>query len=133
MEIRIYPELWPLYLFIVLLVVGILFRAAGGRAVFGHHERPERVLGKWITISNIDGLGADPPGLPPVQLQGFAGDHYLATFGEPALIAEKRVRELRLWARHTGRPISSASRRGILAVNVELDSGHSFMAEMNLA
>jgi hypothetical protein len=119
-----------IWLIIVAALIGIAYVAAGGRALFGTHERPERVIGALLRFWEPDGLGPAPPALPPARVHEFRDRRYRADF-EPAFEFEGHIcRSVTFAARHRGYPVSRVKRRDIRAVNAELDSNRRFIASI---
>ena len=71
------------YALIVLVVVGAVYVGTGGRAWFGTHEHPDRVLGDSVRFAEVDGLGACPPIFPNAVIRAFEEGSYRAEFIEP--------------------------------------------------
>lgn len=55
-----------------LMLLVALFLGLGGRGLFGTHERPERIVGRYARLYDLEsgpkGLDPDQPKLPPQRL-----------------------------------------------------------------
>ena len=94
-------------------------------------EVPDRVLGQQLRLGAPDGLGRNPPELPPVIVREYAKGVYRAEFVQPFVFEGVPQQSVAFSARHAGYPVSGFRRRGVLAVNAELESGIQFIAMLD--
>jgi hypothetical protein len=119
-----------IYVIIAIIGVAIIYMATGGRAWFGTHERPEKILGTHLKIIEPDGLGPTPPNLPEAIVIHYDNGIYTLEFVEPFRF-EGRVEKLVLIsARHVGYLISRVKKYGLLGINGTLESGIGFIANL---
>ncbi|MGD0078941.1 MAG: hypothetical protein ABSB91_10015 [Sedimentisphaerales bacterium] len=116
------------YVFIAITGVAIIYKATGGRALFGTHERPEKILGKHLKILEPDGLGPKPPNLPEAIAIYYDNGTYKLEFVEPFRFEGRVEKFVFISARHGGYPISRVKKRGLLGINGTLESGIGFIA-----
>jgi tetratricopeptide (TPR) repeat protein len=134
----------PVYLLIIWTVVlmglgTITYLAAGGRAIFGTREQPERILGRrcqlYLLESGPKGLDPEQPRLPPAVIEEFESDKkYVLRFEEPVEwlgVVETRAH---VSARHVGYPVSLTSGwwPRAVAVNGRFGSGEDFICFFKL-
>jgi hypothetical protein len=119
-------SIYFVYGIIVLSILGAIYLGTGGRAWFGTHEHPDRVLGAQIRFGAIEGL--ERPDLPNATIRDFKDGAYRAEFVTPVEFGFAKDRFVNLWPRHQGHPISRVSKHGFLFINGELESGRRFIA-----
>jgi hypothetical protein len=123
---------WFFYFWLA-LVGWIVYRLVRGAGVLPARERPERIVGKRLTLREPDGLGLEPLILPAVRVNSFTDGRYNAEFETPLQYEGRPQRGVTFSARHRGHPVSQATRRSGLAVNAELtDSHRQFIANVTL-
>ncbi len=122
-------SIYFVYGIIVLTILSVIYLGTGGRAWFGTHEHPERVLGARIRFGDIEGL--EQPNLPSAIVRDFKDGAYRAEFVTPVEFGFIKDCFVRLWPRHKGHPISGVNRHGFLFINGELESGRRFIALIN--
>jgi hypothetical protein len=119
-----------IYVILAIVAIAIIYYAAGGRALFGTHERPEKVLGIRLKITEPDGLGSTPPNLPEAIATYYENGRYKLEFVEPFHFEGRTEKFIFINARFVGHPISRVKRHGWLGVNGTLESGVGFMANL---
>jgi hypothetical protein len=102
------------------------------RGALGRAENPRKVLGARIRLSEIDGLGPEPPEAMGV-IESFDGAEYRLRFEHPLNVSGARVSAAAIRARHRGYPVSSAGRLGVLAVAGRMESGAQFIGTIKRA
>ena len=118
------------YVIIAIIGVAIIYKATGGRAWFGTHERPEKILGRHLKILEPDGLGPTPPNLPEAIVTHYDKSIYTLEFVEPFRFEGRVEKFVFISARHAGYPISRVKKYGLLAINGTLESGKGFIANL---
>ena len=119
----------PLTIAIVALAAAAYILARGlGWIVIGEH--PSRLLGKHIRFRAVE--SDIPLSIPQGQVTGFESGAYVVELSSPIQVEGESCSIIRISARHRGSPVSSASRRRILAVNGDLPRQHGFIACVNL-
>ena len=129
---------------VALLIAGLcllyaLFLGLGGRALFGTHERPEKILGRRAQLFSLEsgpkGLDPDQPKLPPAKIESYSPERgYRLVFEAPAKWLERIEDHAYVLARHIGYPVSLAAspwRRGIF-VHGSFGSGEGFIGAFSL-
>jgi len=107
-----------------------LYVDLSGRALFGHRERPERIIGKTVKFSSVDWMRETT--IPSGNVASFDGDSYLVELSAPVTSEKETFTTIRLRPRHKGHSVSSAKRRGILVVTGETPKGQGFIACLNV-
>jgi hypothetical protein len=122
-----------------LCLVYALFLAFGGRALFGAHERPERILGRRARLfqleSGLKGLDPAQPTLPPAVVESFSPEYgYRLVFDAPFKWLEKTEDHAYVCTRSVGYPVSLAARPWRQAVMVQgsFGSGEAFIGGFQL-
>jgi hypothetical protein len=121
------------YAILAIIGVAIIYYATGGRAWFGTHEKPEKVIGTRLKITETDGLGPTRPDLPEAIATYYEKGRYKLEFVEPFRFEGRTETFVFINARHIGYPISRVKRHGWLGVNGTLESGVGFIANLTLA
>jgi len=119
-----------LYILIVLIAAAIVFLLTGGRAWFGTHEHPERILGALVKFEEVDLIWELPPKLPDAVIRAFENGCYRADFVAHLEIENIKETYVDLRPRHEGYPISRVTRRGKSVVSGKLESGRIFLATL---
>ena len=123
-------------LWVSLLILGVALLVLAGRGIgaqvsFGGRERPERIVGTKVVLFEFDGLGSEAPAKIEATVKEYLSTRvYILEFAASHGIVGKNETSAKVSARHAGYPVSSASRRGILAVAGELQSGTPFIAQI---
>jgi hypothetical protein len=117
-----------------------LFVGLGGRAHFGSRERPERIVGRRVQLSELErgpkDLDPDQPALPPATVTAYSpvnGYHLL--FETPVECLDRVEYHAHVTARHAGCPVSHTASpwwRGGVSVNGCFGSGETFVGTFNL-
>ena len=121
------------WIFLALAASALLLAAyfgLGGRALFGQRERPERIVGKIVRFSAIEGLRELE--LPNARVISFNGSSYVVELLSPISIEAETVTTLHINARHKGYAVSSARAHGFLAIGGETPQGRGFIACLNI-
>jgi hypothetical protein len=118
------------YVILAIIGVAIIYYATGGRAWFGTHEKPQKILGIRLKITEPDGLGPTPPDLPEAIATYYENGRYKLEFVEPFHFEGRTEKFVFINARHIGYPISRVRRHGWLGVNGTLESGAGFIANL---
>jgi hypothetical protein len=118
------------YIIIAIMGIAIIYSATGGCAWFGTHERPNKILGTRLKITDTDGLGRTPPNLPEAIAIHYENGTYKLEFVETFNFGGRVEKFVYVKARHVGYPISRVKKRGLLAINGTLESGVSFIANL---
>ena len=121
----------PFWAFAVLALLFAGYVAAGGRAIFYRQERPERLVGKVVSFSGVDGLGKVD--LPKGLVTGFQEFAYIIQPQQPIVVNGVQFNSFQIRARHWGYPVSSATRHGLTAVTGSLSDALGFIACVNVA
>ena len=122
-----------IYGIVALALIFAIYIGTGGRAWFGTHERPERIIGKRVVIHEFDGF-TEGAGLRLYgKVVGFDGKRYRIDF-ETSTEEQKWTAKCAFVShRHTGYPVSSATKTSLLAVGGSTDEGMQFIALINVA
>jgi hypothetical protein len=118
------------YVIIAIIGIALIYSATGGRAWFGTHEKPDKILGAHLMVVEPDGLGPTPPNLPEAIAIHYESGTYKLEFIEPFYFEGRIEKFVFIKARHLGYPISRAKKRGLLGVNGTLESGVGFIANL---
>ena len=122
-----------------LMLLYALFLGLGGRALFGTHERPERIVGRYARLHYLEsgpkGLDPNQPKLPPARIDSYSPEHgYRLVFEAPIKWLERTEDHAYVLARHSGYPVSLAAspwRRGVF-VHGTFGSGEDFIGAFSL-
>lgn len=118
---------------LIAFALGItIYFGMGGRSLFPHPERPERVADRRIRFSEPNWMGSNPPHIPNAIINSYDGEFYTAQFEEPLHLSGTSIREVQLRARHVGYPLSGVSKRGFLAVTGKLENDVAFLSLIRL-
>ncbi len=126
-----YLSIYLIYIIIALAILGAIYVQTGGRARFGTHEHPDRILGVRVRFSEVDGLTKYTTTLPSAIIRTFENGTYHAEFVEPFEWESTKESFVDLSPRHVGYPISKVRKRGVLAVCGILESGRQFISLLN--
>ena len=118
------------YVILAIIGIAIIFYATGGRGWFGTHEKPEKVIGIRLKITDPDGLGPTPPNLPEAIAIDYENGKYKLEFIEPLHFENRTEKFAFINARFVGHPISRVKKHGWLGVNGTLESGVGFIANL---
>ena len=118
------------YAVIIAALLGIIYQALGGRAIFRFREHPDRVLGARLRFRADEGLERIAAGLPVAAVQEFNGQHYRAVFEHTFDYGGKQQHFVTFSARHAGYPVSHVGHRRLLAINAELEGGDRFIGRI---
>lgn len=55
----------------IIATLTAIYSGIGGRSLFGTHEKPDRIIGKYVQFKNIDYLGPMPPAVPSGIVEKF--------------------------------------------------------------
>lgn len=123
-----------LYAVILLAVFYAIFIVTGGKAWFGIHEKPERIIGKTIEFYEIEcapnGLLPKSKKMPIGQVVEYVNSEYHLKFLEPFEINGKVEFYANIKARHVGHPISNINKLGSITAIGDFESGAQFIAEI---
>ena len=124
---------------VALALLAALYVALGGRAIFGTHERPARVIGRRVQLSQLEsgprGLDPQQPHLPGATIAAYdPADGYRLQFQIPFTWLGKTETEGRVSARHVGYPVSILASRWHRSVFVygRFGSGEDFIGVLRL-
>lgn len=117
---------------LVYVVIGVavllaIYIGTGGRAWFGTHEHPDRVIGVRVRFAEED--YKFPVTMPDAVLEEFKDGIYRAVFVEPIVSNFGRIHYADITARHAGHPISRIGKRGVM-INGKLESGEGFISRL---
>jgi hypothetical protein len=101
-----------------------------GLGYFGRPERPEKLIGKEVRLSGVEGLAETT--LPSARVLSFDGSSYLLELAADVMIGTENVKNVRVSARHKGFSVSSTKKWGLRAVNGQTPAGQGFIACLNL-
>lgn len=119
-----------IYIVIGLAILFAIYIGTGGRAWFGTHENPERMIGVQVGFAAIDGLGPTLSSLPKAIIKEYKQDSYRAVFSVPFEIDNFIEHYVDISPRHVGYPISRISKHRSMAVVGKLESGQGFIASL---
>ncbi len=112
---------------IILVLFGEKLFMKANELLWGR-EKPEKINGIKVRLGEFDWLGPVVPDQLIGTISDLSDNRYRIDFDEPLILHGKKVRYAIVVARHTGYPVSRMSRRGILAVSGEFESGEAFIA-----
>lgn len=118
------------YLLLSIVVIVLVVAICSGtdwRAWFGTKERPERLLGRTVQLKNCEWLGSTA--LPVATVSSYQEPEYRLDFVVPVEVEGLSERFARIRARHSGYPLSGATRRATWASGT-LESGKGFVARV---
>ena len=108
--------------------------SAGGRAIFGGSEQPDRLLGERVQLSKVEsgprGLDPNHPSLPPAVVENFDGAMYVLQFEQPVQWLGKTETHACVSSRSRGYPVSLVGSpfHRTAWVNGRFGSGEAFLA-----
>ena len=73
----------------IIATLTAIYSGIGGRSLFGTHEKPDRIIGKYVQFKNIDYLGPMPPAVPSGIVEKFIKPMYRIKFDSPFSYEEK--------------------------------------------
>lgn len=113
----------------IALIVAI-YDGTGGRAWFGTHEKPDRLLGRLVRFFNVDGLGESPK-VPSGRIESFKRSMYRIILDMPFELDGKVEYFVDVGPHSKGWPVSGAVKRPtpVLAV---FESGFRFWADVEV-
>src|SRR6266540_2762313 len=110
----------PLYLAVIWATIaaallGAIYVGLGGRALFGTHERPDRILSRRVRLDSLESgpLGFDPnqPKLPAALVEQFTSNgEYMLRFEQPVAWLGKVETHAFVRNHHVGYPVSLVAR-----------------------
>ena len=112
---------------VIALAVAI-YSGTGGRAWFGTHEKPDRLLGRRIRFISVDGLGQSP-NFPSGKIEYFADPVYRVILDAPFEHDGKCEHFVDVRPHSKGWPVSGAVKRRT-AITGTLESGQGFWADV---
>jgi hypothetical protein len=127
---------WILYAAYALIALAVVVIADQARRAMGWlpaKEKPERVIGKRIVFSGVDGMGANTSTLPVGLITSYEQDCYKVEFSSPVQGDEQESNSAFISGRWVGVPISGAGRWLGAPVNGKLQSGGQFIAMIKIA
>ena len=116
------------YALIAVAALGAVYVGTGGRAWFGTHERPERILGARLRFGAVE----EHPtltSLPDAIVREWDDGQYRVEFVEP-LPTAGRERHAMLFARHAGYPVSRVRTWRSVIVNGRFGTSDGFIASV---
>jgi hypothetical protein len=118
--------------FITLIALAVaIYTGTDGRAWFGTHEQPDKLIGCLVRFQSIDWLGASPPSLPVGKVECFNNPTYRIIF-DPAFTFEGTTEHfVDVVAHSKGWPVSGAIKKPT-AVLVIFESGKKFWADIEV-
>lgn len=113
-----------IYQIILWLIVGAavlvaVYNQLGGRALFGHKEIPDKIIGRKVQLKEFD-CGPDKiweKTIPKATVVSFEGYAYKIEFDSPLEINGKKRTCAYITARFKGYPISNVKQRDLCGVN----------------
>jgi len=116
---------------VVLVVLAVaIYSGTGGRAWFGTRERPKKIIGLTVRLTQCDGLpqSSTPAGI----ITRHDGPNYQVEFSSEFFVDGREQTFAWIRARHVSYPVSGAQRRPTF-VNGSLESGRRFIARLDVA
>jgi hypothetical protein len=118
-----------MWITVIALVLAIYF-GTGGRAWFGTHEKPERLLGKRVQFLNVDWLG-QAASIPNGRIESFNSPMYRIILDSPFECEGKPERCVDVGPHSKGWPVSGAVKRPT-PVLATFESGKGFWADLKV-
>lgn len=114
---------------VIALVLAVYF-GTGGRAWFGTHEKPERLLGKRVQFLNVDWLGQAAI-IPNGRIEAFNSPMYRIVLDSPFECEGKLEHCVNVGPHSKGWPVSGAVERQTPVV-ATFESGKGFWADLKV-
>ena len=115
----------------IIATLTAIYSGIGGRSLFGTHEKPDRIIGKYVQFKNIDYLGPMPPAVPSGIVEKFIKPMYRIKFDSPFSYEEKTEHYVDVVPHSKGWPVSGAAKTST-AVIATFESGRNFWTDIKV-